>query len=365
MKSRLMVVLAAVVTMTATATQNVGAQDYFAPASYDSNPVSYNTNYTTTANDSYTSRIEALESEIANLRANVGTRANGGCDGCDGGCDGGCGGAGCCTSCVSVCDPYCEEEFCPAWQFQADMTLLRLHKTGGVQTGSNAFVGRNPEGIELGFIASPRFTLRRYNERGMFNEIVYFEYNHSATGNAIGGGDTIHVRNYTFDWSIGERFQLNRDWDVEFAGGSRIHNYRERLMDGPLFNHHQTNSVGGIFRMEASRRMGQYSFLYGGARFAITQGDSRIIENRGAPTNVRLTDEHYVHLELFSGGEYVRPLGGGAEMYFRYGVEWISYEGVSSQFNGSAPGLAAHETAVIPGADIGLGGFTISMGIYR
>ena len=82
-------------------------------------------------------------------------------------------------------------------------------------------------------------------------------------------------------------------------------------------------------------------------------------------TNVRLTDEHYVHLELFSGGEYVRPLGGGAEMYFRYGVEWISYEGVSSQFDGSAPGFPNHDLVVIPGADIGLGGFTISMGIYR
>jgi len=340
------------------------AQDYY-DDTYSIEPVSYGTTYVDASPDAYVAQVGGLQEQIATVKGGVGVGPIGGCDcgvgGCDGGCDIGC------DDCDVCCDPCCR----PAWQFQVDLTMLRYHKTGGVAVGSDAYVGFNPEAAELGFMASPRFHLRHYGKNDMFTEVSYFEFNHSANAQD-GMGSFIAVRTYTLDAVAGERFQLNRDWDVEVTAGSRIWNFSETLVDfdaGQLeYNRDNSWGIGGIVGLEARRQFHENWYWYGGARFAIVQGDHALGFSRNggnSVANVRLTDENFIQTELFSGTEFNRVLDSGTEIFCRVGVEWLTYENATSQFNDTAPGQQNNERRVVPGADAGFGGMTISLGVYH
>lgn len=305
-------------------------------------------------------RMEELEAEVASLRREL--LVGGGCDGC---ADKGCGSCG--------IDNIGKAYACgPRIDFRMDVTLLRFHKTGGVQTGSDMHTGKNPELVELGFIASPRFNLRFYRPNGMFVEASFFQFNHSAQG---AGMDALTVNAYTFDLKFGQDIKIDDNWTMTWTGGPRRFRYEERLVDADEleFNVDSSKGIGGVVSLFAKRRIGPGLLigrvlqgwdrqLFGGATFAIVHGDHRIRENRGVPTDIRFTDENWIQMEIATGTEMTRTLANGAEIYFRWGVEWITYENASSQFAGNEPGLGMHENSVEPGADVGFGGFTAALG---
>jgi len=355
MNMNLRIVMAAMFAVVG-AVNGATAQDYYA-SGYGSDAVSYD------KGDEYVSQAKSLEKEMATMKDNIG-KGGMGC-GCSAGCNG-------CDACQS-CDT-CQR---PAWEFRVDLTMLRYHKTGGVQVGSDAHVGFNPELAELGFVASPRFHLRRYGDNGMFMEISYFEFNHSA--NTAEANSDIFLRTYTFDWIAGERFQLNEDWDVEVTGGTRIWNFTETLVDDdggatPEYNRDNSWGYGGIVGLEARRKLGDIWlggqwYAYGGANFAIVHGDHAYGQDRGAGVvNVRMTDENFIHTEISAGTEYSRVLDNGSEIFMRYGGQWITYQNATSQFSETTPGAAVglpNETWSQPGADAGFGGINFSIGLYR
>jgi len=336
MKDQVRAALAAIVVISVAAI-NAHAQAHVQSAS------------TVQARNAVLNRVEQLDAEVASLRSQLMEESDykdfdsAGCESYD---------------CETLdCD------FCiPTWEFWADLTLLRFHKTGGVQTGSDAFTDTNPEAAELGYSLSPRFHLRRYFDNGMFAEVTYFEFNHAATNNA--GDGSIRVRSYTLDGHIGEQFELNSCWSLECMAGIRYLDYSEQLNDDiDDVNLDGSRGIGGILTLALTRQLcGPWS-LFGGTRAGIVYGDHRIMENRGLETNVRLTDESFVQLEAYVGVEYTRTLPNGAELYVRGSGEWISYGNVTSQFNFTAPGLAGHELAVQPGADASFGGFSATLGL--
>ena len=303
-------------------------------------------------------RMQELEAEVASLRHEL--LFAGDCTGCD---DKGCGGCGTDGGKFGKGYDSCQ----PTIEFWIETTLLRFHKTGGVQTGSDMFTGTNPEAIELGFIASPYVHLRWYRPGGLFIEGAFFHFNHST----VRGLDSIQINTYFLDFRFGQKFQVAEDWWIEWTGGPRRFKYEETLVDGTLFNKDVTQGVGGMVSLFAgrpiagwlSKRLGFRQELYGGAIFAIVHGDHSINENRLPNiTNINMTDENFIQLELSTGTEWIRTMGNGGEMFLRWGVQWITFENVSSQFNNAAPGVLNHEGNVAPGADVGFGGFNATLG---
>ncbi len=317
------------------------AQDYYASAY---NPA-----------DAYVASTASLENDMATLRGNLGGGEDGaGC--CDTGCcDAGCCGAGCCDPCCGDCG--CNDS-CPAVQFWVDATFLRFHKTGGVRVGNDA-----GEDAELGYFISPRFNLRFYNSNDMYWQISYFEFNHGTLLTVGDPGSHIGVRSWTLDAVAGERFMLNRDWVIDWNGGARLYNYSETATDAneAEFNFDHSWGIGGILGIEGSRSIGNGLSVYGGAKLGIIHGDHTVIFRRDNVTvNRRLLDENFIHTELGTGVEYSTYTASGVEVIAKVGAEFITYENASSAF-----ALAPGEVARGPGADVGYGGFTFSLGIYR
>ena len=295
------------------------------------------------------------------------TEADG--DYCESGCcDTDCCDTGCCDSgCDSCCGmSYCDTG-CSGVQVWVDATVLRFHKTGGVRVGNDL-----GEDAELGYFVSPRFNFRYYNPRGMYVQASYFNFNHGTLLSANDPGSHIGVRSWTLDLVAGERFMLNRDWAIDWNAGARLYDYSEMQTDANevannnteyTFNH--SWGIGGIVGLEASRMLGKGWSVYGGAKFGIVQGDHTVIYNRNAtaPVNRRFLDENFIQTELFSGVEYSRHTVGGIEMIAKLGFEWITYENASTSYIGLSPANAEHRQ--VPGADVGYGGPTLSLGFYR
>ncbi len=310
--------------------------------------------------DDYVARAQSLEAEFAQVGHTIGS-------GC---CDPGCNCDNCCESycdscCDTGCDSCCSSQSCMAIQFWVDATMLRFHKTGGVRVGND--IG---EDAEIGYTLSPRFNLRLYNANGMYWQLSYFEFNHGTLLTGNDPGSHLGVRSWTLDAVAGERFMLNRDWVVDWNGGARLYNYSETAIDRnevannfTEFNFDHSWGIGGILGIEGSRSLGNGLSVYGGAKLGIVHGDHTQIWNRNGANVVsrRNLDNNFIHTELSTGVEYSICTAGGTEIITKLGAEFITYENASGQFTSPSTVEAVRSS----GADVGYGGFTLSLGVYR
>ncbi len=142
----------------------------------------------------------------------------------------------------------------------------------------------------------------------------YWEFDHKS--NDDGDADRLDVDTYNWDFEIFDTFCLNRNWDLEVAGGIRYNEFREEMFD-PGDNAVRINAspaYGGLASAELRRLVGTSGAVFARVRGAILMDDKDVINAQGGTffQQVRLLDVTVGMTEMAFGYDYVVPMADGA-----------------------------------------------------
>jgi hypothetical protein len=329
------------------------------------------------------SEVSALKAEVSELREKLNSATHAGyesapasaCGGCEssgghcgscGGCDACCGdccGYDCCNTC---CQQYCcEQGTCGCFEpcchsagvwASVEWLFFRYHRADGVRVGVDA-----NEGVEFDFESTLRLTAGVVRDDGVGVRIRWWEFDHTQPA-FEGGGSAMRVNTYTFDFELFDTFCLNRNWDLEIAGGVRCCEFEETMQDIPgdaetRFNYF--TGFGVLGGAELRRVIGQQGNVWLRARSAILMDDKDVFNTSGAQQE-RLLDVTVGMTELAFGYDFVAPLQNGAYAFAGVQAEWQNWYNFSSGFEDTAN----NEDFAGP-SDVGFGGFGIRVGIGR
>jgi hypothetical protein len=296
------------------------------------------------------------------------------CDMCRGlacddvGCDKHVTGTAC--DCDACCDPGCEfGEPCPGVFVQAESLFFKYYRADGVRSGSyNNVPASVTDEVKFDYNISPRLTLGYVFDGGLGFRARWWEYDQYGDPVFPDTGVAMGVNTQLVDMELFEVFKLNDRWAVEFAGGVRYNEFEEVLSD-PIPSAIRTSSFdgfGGLLSLEARRSLGRWGALYVRGRGAIMQGDKEVFNTLGSDPeqNAVLRDSTLGATELALGYEYRRPFR-FACMTLRTGYEWQNWYNYSCHFTPvtTAPLNSGAEYA--GPADVGFGGFTLSLAFER
>jgi hypothetical protein len=282
------------------------------------------------------------------------------------GCDHGCGCNTCCNCCNTCCQQYCYEQgtcgcFEPCchssglWA-SAELLWFRYHRADGVRVGVEA-----NEQAEFDFEITPRLTAGWVRNDGLGIRARWWEFVHRQDA-VEGGGSAVDVDTYTFDVELFDTFCLNRNWDLEIAGGIRTCEFDEVLLDIPGDNEVRVNNFTGfgvVTSAELRRVIGQNGNIWVRGRSAILMDDKDIFNTSGDQQEL-LLDVTVGMTELAIGYDYVAPLQNGAYAFVGVQAEWQNWYNFSSGFEDTAN----NEDFAGP-ADVGFGGFGVRVGVAR
>ncbi len=305
--------------------------------------------------DSYDSRIQSLEKEIASLRDQLGNVGDCGCDAACGACD-----SCCCDS--SGCGLY----------VQAEALLIAYHRADGMRVGSGPW-----DHVNSSFNLAPRLSIGYINCSGTGFRVRWFDYNHSEETAADIDGEFLSVDTFNLDLELFDEIWLNCKWSVELSGGYRMNNFEELMVDAGTdeatarYRANFGQSQGGIFGIVAKHH-GCRGTLYAGLRGSILMGDRSFFNSEAAPTSaqfdgVRLGDVVQSIWEISIGYEHSWCCGNGSLAFIRLGAEWQQWENFTGAFNNPAPGGGGGqpEEYFAGPSDVGFGGIVASFGITR
>jgi hypothetical protein len=285
---------------------------------------------------------------------------NCGCGDCGGNCCNPC----CCTPCCRQTYCYekgtcgCFEPCCHSsglWA-SAEWLFLRYHRADGVRVGVDA-----NEGVEFDFESTLRLTVGAVRDDGLGLRLRWWEFDHTEAA-FEGGGSAMRVNTDTYDVEVFDTFCLNRNWDLEIAGGVRFLEFEETMQDIPgdaetRFNYF--TGFGVLTSAELRRVIGQNGNLWLRARSAILMDDKDIFNTSGAQQEL-LLDVTVGITELAFGYDFVTPLQNGAYAFAGVQAEWQNWYNFSSGFEDTAN----NEDFAGP-ADVGFGGYGLRVGVAR
>ena len=288
--------------------------------------------------ETYSTRLEALEAELAALRSSV---ANAG------------GGEGSC------CAPDIE-----SWRIKSparcagviggiEMYAARPHSSMGIRGASNA-------DLHFDYEATPRIWAGWQGEGGLGLRLRYWEFDQIEFGtNGIGGTDSVAYDTYVLDLEAIDTMQLNADWIVTLSAGFRYVDFTETMLASaagvPVIGRSfDGDSFGATIGGEVRRPLWNCLLGYASARGSILFGDQSEFAGANVGTLVDFeTDNVYSITELALGLDWTRQTSRGSEFFVRAGYEvqfWDNFTG--------EPGFDGGET-------IGFEGFVLGGGIRR
>jgi hypothetical protein len=123
----------------------------------------------------------------------------------------------------------------------AELLWFRYHRADGVRVGVTPGTGDQEE---FDFEPTVRLTAGVVRDDGLGVRIRYWEFDHNSNGD--GDGDRLDVDTYLVDFELFDTFCLNRNWDLEIAGGIRCNEFLETMLDLGVPNVPRINSFTGF-----------------------------------------------------------------------------------------------------------------------
>ncbi len=277
----------------------------------------------------------------------------------------------------------------PAQGLVAGFELAYLKPHGADAYSSLPAVGINtPHGASWDFEAAPRFWLGYTGEDGLGVRARYFQFDHEATTSVARGNRNFQqsvasgLKLEAIDLEVTQASYVGETW-INRGAGLRYAQSRlsASVVDNFNFAHHSTASFQGLgptVFFEATRPIGEGNFaLFASARGSLLFGDARQDVSESFPLVTSNFTESWNSSQVVAIGEV--QLGGQWQRTTSYGTffargafegqAWAGAGGYTQPpleaLYGPFFNLGVSHSLAQPGGDIGLVGFTFSIGVSR
>ncbi len=249
-------------------------------------------------------------------------------------------------------DMFCEACGDGAVTFDAELTFLRYHQSGGV-------LASNSQPAEFGFDPAPRFVAGYEACNGLGIRGRYWFFDHSAVTN---DGVEYAIDTYNLDVEGYKRIALGSQTSIEMSGGIRYNEFEQsdnftNIETGSLGLSNGFKGIGGTVGLQGNHRFGNGLGLYARARWSIVQGDDLLGDAGGFENDVLpylQPDSTHSQTEIGIGIDWSRCLANGAVLTVGVGGEWQQWDEYAVGRDG------AGETVL---ADAAFGGLVAKLGV--